>query len=148
MNTLLTLFVIQRILHKYTIWDTPIEIQIEFTPILMNGRRCNVQYGGIVPPSKWKSQSLIGKVIVSLQQVVRSSGSHTNLRLDQPMHIHSHSVMNIWNKSFNCEFCKQFLRFQDYPIHLDRTWFCWSCPEASNMATEWTDCPWKGLWYS
>ncbi len=26
------------------------------------------QYGGIVPPSKWKSQSLIGKVIASLQR--------------------------------------------------------------------------------
>ncbi len=22
------------------------------------------------------------------------------------------------------------LRFQDSPIHLDRTWSCWSCPEA------------------
>ncbi len=34
----------------------------------MNGRNCNAQYGGIVPPSKWKSQSLIGKVIASLQR--------------------------------------------------------------------------------
>ncbi len=28
-----------------------IEIQRRFTPILMNGRNCNGQYGGIVPPS-------------------------------------------------------------------------------------------------
>ncbi len=34
----------------------------------MNGRNCNAQYDGIVPPSKWKSQSLIGKVIASLQR--------------------------------------------------------------------------------
>ncbi len=45
-----------------------IEIQRRFTPILMNERICNVQYGGIVPPSKRKSQSLIGKVIASLQR--------------------------------------------------------------------------------
>ncbi len=33
-----------------------IEIQRWFTPKLMNGRNCNAQYGGIVPPSKRKSQ--------------------------------------------------------------------------------------------
>ncbi len=27
-------------------------IQRRFTPILINGRNCNAQYGGIVPPSK------------------------------------------------------------------------------------------------
>ncbi len=43
-----------------------IKIQRQFTPILMNGSKCNKQYGGIVPPSKWKSQSLIGKVIAWL----------------------------------------------------------------------------------
>ncbi len=29
-----------------------IEIQRRFTPILKNGRNCNAQYGGIIPPSK------------------------------------------------------------------------------------------------
>ncbi len=33
-----------------------IEIQRRFTPIFMNGINCNTQYGGIVPPSKWKRQ--------------------------------------------------------------------------------------------
>ncbi len=43
-----------------------IEIKRRFSTYV-NGRNCNTQYGGIVPSSKWKSQSLIGKVIVSLQ---------------------------------------------------------------------------------
>ncbi len=41
-----------------------------FTPILMNGRHCNAQYAGIVPPPKWKSQSFIDNVIASLQQAL------------------------------------------------------------------------------
>ncbi len=51
-----------------TVISKTIEIQRQFTPIFMNGRNCNAQYGRIVPPSKWKSQSLIGKVTASLQQ--------------------------------------------------------------------------------
>ncbi len=39
-------------------------------------------------------------------------------------------LLLIWNMHFNCEFIWQFLRFQDSPIHLDRTWSCLSCPEA------------------
>ncbi len=51
-------------------WFSPktIEIQRRFTSMFMNGRNCNAQYGRIVPPSKWKSQSLIGKVIASQQR--------------------------------------------------------------------------------
>ncbi len=37
-----------------------------------NRRNCSMQYGKIVPPSKWKSQSLIGKVIASLQRLLEA----------------------------------------------------------------------------
>ncbi len=55
-----------------TVWSVrarakTIEIQRQFTTILMNA-----QYGGIVPPSKWKSQLLIGKVIASLQRPLKA----------------------------------------------------------------------------
>ncbi len=64
-------FCIFSLVLEMTVWtrtkSKTIEIQRRFTPILMNGRKSNAQYGGIVPPSKRKSQSLIGKVIASLQ---------------------------------------------------------------------------------
>ncbi len=53
-----------------------------FTPILMNRRNCNAQYGGMVPLSKWKSQSLIGKVIASLQCL-----------LEAPIHLRNVSAL-------------------------------------------------------
>ncbi len=61
--------------HDRLLYTAPktIEIQRQFTPILMNGRKCNAQYGRIVPPSKWKSQSLIDKVIASLQRLLEAS---------------------------------------------------------------------------
>ncbi len=63
-----------KMVHSYTY-----EHRYIYISMLMNGRNCNVQYGGIVLPSKWKSQSLIGKVIASLQQP--SSGSHRNQKI-------------------------------------------------------------------
>ncbi len=46
-----------------------IEIQIRFTPILMNGKNWIVQYGGIVPPSKRKSQ-------ISHRNLTRPADAH------------------------------------------------------------------------
>ncbi len=53
----------------------------------MNGRKSNEQYCGIVPPSKRKSQSLIGKVIVSLQRLLEAPVPIKTLILDYEDHI-------------------------------------------------------------
>ncbi len=66
----------------------------------MKGRNCNAQYGGLVLPSKWKSQSLIGEVIVSLQQLWA-------VRLDQPKPIKDEGNfidLNSRGSQFFCNF--------------------------------------------
>ncbi len=108
-----------------TFFPKTIEIQRWFTPILMNGRKCNAQYGGIVPPSKWKSQSLIGK----LELRMRIGWSRPKNK-----HLPQHSWGSLYQILLLIWICNlivsPFLRFQDSPIHLDRTWSCLSCPEA------------------